>query len=107
MNTLDGDDKFTQQPVARQLMFVVLGTGVILLVPMLAMLFPTGVDWDLFDFALMGTLLMGIGVTFVFSARIVRSTQHRIVLGAVLSLALLLAWVELAVGVFGSPFAGS
>ena len=50
----------------------------------LAGLFPTGVHWDLFDFAVMGTLLMGICVTYVISARVVRSKQQRIVLGAVL-----------------------
>jgi hypothetical protein len=37
----------------------------------------------------------------------VRNAQYRFVLGAVLAVALLLVWAELAVGIFGTPFAGT
>jgi hypothetical protein len=37
----------------------------------------------------------------------VKKTSHRIILCGLLLLALLLVWAELAVGIFGTPFAGS
>lgn len=108
MNTMNHDGKLSEgQLLLKQLSYVALGTAIILLLPLLAMQFTNEVDWSVFDFAIMGTLLMGIGATYVLTARKVRSTRHRLVLGAVLAMALFLMWAELAVGVFGTRFAGS
>ena len=88
-------------------MFVVLGAVGVLMVPLVAMQLTNEVKWDAADFIVMGLLLVGIGSVYVLLARLCSKAKYRLVLGVVLALVLLLAWAELAVGVFGSPFAGS
>ena len=88
-------------------MFVVLGAVGVLMVPLVAMQLTNEVKWDAADFIVMGLLLVGIGSVYVLLARLCSKSKYRLVLGVVLALVLLLAWAELAVGVFGSPFAGS
>jgi hypothetical protein len=94
--------KKVNKPIIR----LVLATGIILLIPLLAMQFTDEVDWGLFDFIIIGTLLMTAGLTYEFLSKKVKTTQHRIILAIVLAIALLLVWAELAVGIFGTPFAG-
>ncbi len=96
-----------RQALSRQTSYVVLGAALILLLPLAAMQFGEEVKWNWFDFALIGALLVGTGVTYLLAARLVGTTRYRLVLGIGLAAVLLLVWAELAVGVFGSPFAGS
>ncbi len=86
---------------------IVLTVALILSIPLIAMQFTDEVDWKLFDFIIMGVLLLGTGLLCELVLRKVRKTDHRIMIIAVILLALLIIWVELAVGIFGSPFAGS
>lgn len=89
--------------------FILIGaaTGTVLLVPLIAMQFSNDVDWRLFDFIFMGALLFGAGSAFVLAARRIRSTKQRIIVGLIILAALLLIWTELAVGILGTPLAGS
>ena len=80
---------------------------VILSIPFVAMQFTTEVDLKSFDFILMGILLLGTGLLCELVLRKIRKLKHRVLLCGLLVLALFLVWAELAVGVFGSPFAGS
>lgn len=107
MHTMNSNKLPARPPLARQLLTVVLGAAAILMVPLVAMQFTSEVNWDLFDFAIMGVLLVGIGATYVLCARMVQKTEHKVALGVGFAFLLLLIWAELAVGVFGSPFAGS
>ncbi|ALK99637.1 hypothetical protein AB595_13045 [Massilia sp. WF1] len=84
-----------------------LGAGAILLVPLVAMRFTREVDWGPLDFAVAAMLLAGIGSLHVLLTRKLRSAPQRRAIGGGLLLALLLLWAELAVGIFGSPIAGS
>jgi hypothetical protein len=43
---------------------IVLATAFILLIPLLAMQFTDEVAWDLADFVIIGTLLLGTGLTY-------------------------------------------
>ncbi|KQX01868.1 hypothetical protein ASC94_04565 [Massilia sp. Root418] len=86
---------------------VALGTGLLLLVPLVAMRFTAEVDWSGGDFAVAGLLLAGTGMAYVLAARMVRSAPRRLAVGLALALLLAVVWAELAVGVFGTPFAGS
>jgi len=54
----------------------------------------------------MGILLLGAGVLIEVVTRKVKK-QNRIVLYVAIFLSFLLVWAELAVGIFGTPFAGS
>jgi hypothetical protein len=78
-----------------------------LMVPLVAMRFTAEVDWSGSDFAIAGLLLAGTGMAYVLAARMARSAPRRLAIGLALALLLALVWVELAVGVFGTPFAGS
>ena len=93
--------------VARDLRRVLLGTGAILLVPLVAMRFSAEVNWGVLDFAVAGALLAGIGSLYVLLTRQLRGAAQRRAIGGGLLLALMLVWAELAVGIFGSPIAGS
>ena len=78
-----------------------------MLLPLIAMQFTSEVDWSASDFLIMGVLLFGTGLGCELILRTVRNTEYRIALCAGVLLALFLVWAELAVGVFGTPFAGS
>lgn len=94
-------------PLGRALLRVGLVTALILSVPLVAMQFSDEVDWNLFDFIVMGVLLGSTGLAYELVVRRVTDVRQRFILAALLLGALLLIWAELAVGVFGSPYAGS
>ncbi|WP_218109536.1 permease prefix domain 2-containing transporter [Flagellimonas chongwuensis] len=79
----------------------------ILLIPFIAMGFTNEVNWSVFDFLLIGVLLFGAGLVLELILRKVKTLRYRIILGIALFAVLLLVWVELAVGIFGTPLAGS
>jgi len=93
--------------LARDLRRVLLGTGAILMVPLVAMRFTREVNWGPFDFVVAGILLAGIGTAYVLLTRKLRTATQRRAIGGGLLLTLMLVWAELAVGIFGSPIAGS
>jgi hypothetical protein len=79
----------------------------ILLIPLIAMNFTNDVNWKIFDFIVAGVLLVGTGLTLEFILRKIKTLRYRILFGIALFLVLFLIWAELAVGIFGTPFAGS
>jgi hypothetical protein len=81
--------------------------AVLLLIPLIAMQFSPEVNWSPVDFAVAGVLLFGTGLSCELVLRKVKKTVHRIVICGAIILALLLIWMELAVGIFGTPLAGS
>ncbi|HRF75298.1 MAG TPA: hypothetical protein PLJ00_09570 [Chitinophagales bacterium] len=91
----------------KRLSGILLTVGVLLLFPLVAMQFSNGVDWSLFDFIIAGMLLGGTGLLIELIMRKVKSKEKRLVLGALVLIVLALIWIELAVGIFGSPIAGS
>jgi len=79
----------------------------ILTIPFIAMQFTREVVWDALDFTVMGTLLLITGVAIEMALRKFRSVQSRLLVCGIILIILFLTWAELAVGIFGSPFAGS
>jgi len=90
-----------------RLIIILASVTVILLIPFIAMQFTNEVDWSVSDFAIMGVLLYGTGLLCELVLRKVKSGQNRILICAALVIAFLLVWAELAVGIFGTPLAGS
>ena len=88
-------DIFMQNKV---FVWIAITTGLILLIPLIAMQFSSEVSWTLFDFVTAGVLLFGAGIMFVLAARVV--PKHRVAIGIVLALTILYIWAELAVGIF-------
>ena len=91
----------------KRLIGILLTATSILLLPLIAMQFTAEVDWDLFDFLVAGFLLYGTGLTIELVLRKVKDNQKRLILCAAILGVLFLVWAELAVGIFGTPFAGS
>ena len=91
----------------KRLAIIILAVPVLLMIPLTGMLFNTGIDWSLLDFVVMGILLLGAGLTLELVLRKVPRKENRIALVAIIAIAFLLIWAELAVGIFGTPFAGS
>ena len=79
----------------------------LLLIPFVAMQYTTEVHWTIFDFIIAGLLLLGAGLAIELILRMVSQRKHRIILGITVFVVLFLLWAELAVGIFGTPFAGS
>ncbi|MBX3244372.1 MAG: hypothetical protein KF685_07930 [Acidobacteria bacterium] len=81
--------------------------AVLLSVPFVAMQFTGEVKWGIFDFIVAGILLFGSGLAIEMALRIVTGFWTRIAACAAILLLLLIVWAELAVGIFGTPLAGS
>jgi hypothetical protein len=91
----------------KRLIGIVLTVVILLSIPLIAMQFTTEVDWKAPDFVIMGVLLLGTGLLCELVMRKVKKREHRFLLLAVILGALFLIWAELAVGIFGTAFAGS
>jgi ABC-type proline/glycine betaine transport system permease subunit len=86
---------------------IILTVVFLLLIPLVAMQFTNEVNWTLSDFVVAAVLLLGTGLICEFVMRKIKKTNHRIILCGVIMVALLLIWIELAVGLFGTTIAGS
>lgn len=91
----------------KRLITILLAVPSLLLIPLIAMQFSDEVNWSLSDFLVMGVLLLGVGLMLEIVLRKVQKKNHRVALIALVLIAFLLIWAELAVGIFGTPFAGS
>lgn len=91
----------------KRLIGIILFVPILLSVPLIAMQFTQEVNWNLFDFVVAGILLLTVGVIAEMIMRMVKTFQLKTALLVMLFLILCLVWVELAVGVFGTPFAGN
>lgn len=71
------------------------------------MQFTNEVNWNIADFIIMGILLLLTGLLCELVLRRVKSLTNRIIICGIVLFTLFLFWAELAVGIFGTPFAGS
>jgi di/tricarboxylate transporter len=60
------------------------------------------VNWDIFDFAVFGAMLLGVGVVYALAKRRASNTTYRFAIGVALAAAFLLVWVNGAVGIIGN-----
>ncbi len=81
---------------------IALVVGFLLLLPLVAMQVGDEVNWDLADFAIAGVLLTGAGVAYKLAAKKIGNHAYRIAMGVAIAAALLLVWMNLAVGLIGS-----
>jgi len=80
---------------------VLLAAALILLLPLSAMQFTDEVVWNPADFAVAGGLLVGTGLLYEAAARKAGNIAYRAAAGVALAAALLLVWINLAVGIIG------
>ena len=91
----------------KRYLIIFLVTSSILLIPFIAMQLSNEVNWGLLDFIVAGVLLLGAGFIVDFVIRKVPKINYRITIIMALLILLFLIWAELAVGIFGTPFAGN
>lgn len=78
------------------------GVAVLLLIPAVAMRFTTEVNWTALDFITVGVLLASVAGTYEYLARKAPNWTYRAAAALGLIAALLLVWINLAVGIIGS-----
>jgi asparagine N-glycosylation enzyme membrane subunit Stt3 len=89
---------------------IMMYTGIILALlalPLIGMQFSNAIDWKAGDFVMAAVLLVLATLVIETTNRIIPNKTLRRVLMAVGILVIVLIWLELAVGVFNSPIAGS
>lgn len=91
----------------RRLYLIVIAAAALLTVPLVAMQFTAEVNWTALDFIVAGVLLLGTGLAMEFALRRVTGFWSRVAAVLGLLFVLFLVWAELAVGIFGTPLAGS
>lgn len=79
----------------------------ILSIPLIAMQFTKEVNWTLEDFIAAGILLVSTGLAVELVIRNMKTGTGRTIALVIILIALFLIWAEMAVGIFGSPIAGS
>lgn len=105
MYKIKKNQRLTTKP-GKRLIGILLSVVLLLLIPLIAMQFTNEVKWTPIDFIAAGILLISAGMTLEFILRKVKSTKFRIIFCIVLFFVFFLIWAELAVGIFGTPFAG-
>jgi hypothetical protein len=100
MNATIGKGQQSGFKAAKGAGLVVLGTALLLLVPLVAMQFTSEVAWSGSDFVAAAVMLLSAGLGYVAVAARLRARRQRLIAGGVALFALLTVWAELAVGIF-------
>jgi len=79
----------------------------VLMLPVIGMMISENVNWSLADFVIAVILLsiVGLGVDFIYSK--LKTRRARMVALMIVFMLFALVWGELAVGLFGTPWAGN
>ena len=79
----------------------------LLIIPLIGISFTDEFDWSLSDFIVAGLVLLVFSLTANFLVLRISNRNRRVFFMTILLILFLLVWAELAVGIFGTPFAGS
>ena len=79
----------------------------LLLIPLIGMAFTDKIKWSTFDFIIMSSLLISLSIGINLVSNRVKKLNNRFLYTGILVLIFMLIWAELAVGIFGTPFAGN
>ena len=94
--------------MSRKNIYKILGVvGLLLLIPLITMQFTKQVNWTLSDFLMAGFMLFAAGILLDFASRKLKTSRYKASIIIIIVLVFLLVWAELAVGIFGTPLAGS
>ena len=89
-------------------MGIIIAVFLLLSIPFFAMrLGVDGVKWGPFDFIVAGVMLFGAGFAIEIALRLVTKFEYRIAACIGILIVLAIVWAELAVGLIGTPLAGS
>ncbi len=90
----------------KRLLIITAIVAAILLIPLIAMQFTDEVNWNLGDFLIGGSLLFALSLLIDVVVRKIKQSPYRFIIIATILVVFILIWAELAVGIFGTPFAG-
>ena len=93
--------------VTSRFIYILMGIALILCIPLIAMQFSNEVNWSPFDFLVGFVLLFGLGIAIEVILQKTREYKNKLAWIVIALFVFLLIWAELAVGVFGTPFAGN
>lgn len=83
----------------RKLAIIVVSlTAFLLIIPLVAMQFTEQVNWNVFDFLVMGIMLLLFGSLLAFASIKIKKNKFLTIL--IILLSFLYIWAELAVGIF-------
>lgn len=91
-----------EKKISHSLLKLVVGIGLLLIIPLIGMQFSEEVNWTGSDFIIMGGLLFLTGLSFILITHNAKSTAYKIAIGFGLFTGLFLIWVNGAVGIIGS-----
>ena len=78
-----------------------------LLIPLIGTFVSDEINWSFFDFVIMGILILSLSFGIKQVLKSTKNTNYRILIIGIISIVFLLVKVELAVGIFGTRFAGN
>lgn len=90
----------TTSSMTKRIEWVAVATGLLLLVPLIAMQFTGEVAWGPGDFVVAAGLLFGAGTIYSLAAVRLSGLRRKFLLAAAVLLGLAIVWAELAVGIF-------
>lgn len=93
--------------ISKRIVIISICIFAILLIPLISMQYTEEVNWSLQDFIIAAILLFGAGFSFDYILKKIKKTSHRVIIISILIILIVLIWIELAVGIFGTPLAGS
>ncbi len=79
----------------------------LLSIPLVGNLISNEANWSVSDFLIAGALLFITAFLINLVRSRIKKQSQKVLVTIFILLALALIWLELAVGIFGSPFAGS
>ena len=79
----------------------------LLCIPLIAMQFSNEVDWNPFDFLIAGILFLSAGLLINYITRKIHKKKTKLLLVLGIISIVVLIFIELAVGIFNSPIAGT
>lgn len=91
----------------KSLSIIISVTVIFLLIPLIAMQLSNDVQWKTSDFLMAAILLLSAGIATDLIIRKVQKKESKIVLILAILVIIAIIFIELAVGLFDSPFAGS
>ena len=90
----------------KQFVYLMLAVVGLLLLPLIGGFISIEINWNLFDYLVMGFLLTIMGFSAILVYNKFKNSKLKYIYLAVIGVIFLLIYIELAVGIFGSPIAG-
>ncbi|MDA7558076.1 hypothetical protein N8768_02840 [Flavobacteriaceae bacterium] len=89
---------------------ILIGVIIIILllsIPLITMQFNNNVIWSVADFILAGIIIFSVTQLILVLLKTTKHPKIKVILVTLIIALFLLIWIELAVGIFGTPVAGN